>query len=128
LETILVLEFTPGERDFLQDLQIILEIPESGLLPCLLPTLSMSLAAAFAISMSLEILLERVSDSSDIASAASDFLLREVLDRLCPLLEISIPHSLEAIDLPTSSIGKSPSIRMSKPLSEYQSASGAVCS
>lgn len=88
LETILVLEFAPGERDFLQDLHIILEIPESGLLPCLLPTLNMSLAAAFAISMSVEMLLESVSDNSDIDSAASDFLFREVLDRLCPLLEI----------------------------------------
>ncbi len=88
----------------------------------------MSLAAAFAISMSVEILVERVSDSSEIVSAASDFLFLEVLERLFRLLEILIPHSLEAIDLPTSSIDIFPSIRISRPRTEYHSAKGAVCS
>lgn len=108
-------------------LQIILDIDGSGLFPCLLPILIISLAAASAICLSL-ICDDSVLERSSMASTASVFLFFEVRERLFLPLEMIIPHNIEAIEFPTSSIDLFPSIRISNPFSEYHLARGAVCS
>ena len=108
-------------------LHIILEISGSALFPCLLPTLIISLAAESAIFLSSKC-PDSVSERLAIAKVASAFLFLEDRERRFLTLEISIPHNLEAMEFPTSSIDPFPSIRINSPFVEYHSANGAVCS
>ena len=127
LETILILEFCLGDRALKHFLHIILDISGSALIPCLLPTLMISLAAESAICLSSRC-VDRVSERIAIAAAASAFLFLEDRERYFLPLEISIPHNLEAMEFPTSSIDPFPSMRINSPFVEYHSANGAVCS
>ena len=78
-ERILVLDVRPGIRAELQPLQINLEVLDSGLMPCLLPILKMSLAAELTDSSSLLSGAFRIEERWSIALEALAFLFESVL-------------------------------------------------
>ena len=122
---ILTLAFSPGLKIVLQDLQIKSRILRSALTPCRFDTLSKSLAAKSEISLSEPTInLDRWL----MESSALFFLFFELRPLLRPV--ISTPHKILEIarstETPTWLIEAFPSMRISNPLSEYQSANGAV--
>ena len=85
-ERILVIDVRPGIKAELQPLQINLEVIDSGLMPCLLPILKISLAAEFKDSSSLLSGAFRIEERWSIASEALAFLFESFLLALLGIL------------------------------------------